>query len=144
MRCEDCRDQLIDHWHDELPADVRLGVALHLAECSDCALAYCRLHADLGGIAHAYNEAPRSEVRDALRRRVEQRFSPSWWRRAWRFAARPVPAYGAALVCMIPVAGWLLSAYAPAQEPGATQTARPAKVTGYDATSTAPNRRGVL
>ena len=108
MDCPECEPRLIDYASHELPEDERVGVARHLAGCPRCALEYCRLQADLEGIAEAHAESPRPEVFAALRREVARGFRPAWWTRTWRVLARPVPMYGALLVALVPAALWLL------------------------------------
>ena len=66
MNCEDCQERLIDHVHHELDDEQRRSVAAHLGSCGDCARDYCRLEADLAGIAPAHADVPRPEVRAAL------------------------------------------------------------------------------
>ncbi len=135
MNCEDCQQQLIDYVHDELDAGNGEVIAVHLAQCSSCALEYCRLRADVEGIARAYCESPSPIVREALRERVNREFAPSLLRRIARVLTRPVPVYGAAVAAVLPVLVWIASDVlreTPSPTPSAVE--RPAKITDYDAT----------
>lgn len=150
MNCERCESLLVDHAHGELgPADAR-AVAEHLGHCGACATAYCRLEADLGGIVSAHVETPRAAVRDAMRRRAEREFAPAWWRRSFGVLVRPVPAYGALMVALIPVLLWVASTArhdrAAIDETTHAETAppAPARMRNYDASSTPRIYRGVL
>jgi anti-sigma factor RsiW len=135
VNCEHCQQQLIDYVHDELGADEGKAIAVHLAQCSDCALEYCRLRADVDGIARAYCDSPSPAVRDELRARVQREFAPPLWRRLARVLTRPVPIYGAAVAAVVPLLVWVATdviRHAPGREPTAIE--RPAKITDYDAT----------
>jgi anti-sigma factor RsiW len=135
VNCEDCQQHLIDYVHDELGSEEGKGIAVHLAQCSSCALEYCRLRADVEGIARAYCESPSPVVREALRERVNQEFAPSLLRRLARVLTRPVPVYGAAVAAVLPVLVWIATDVlrdAPSAAPSAVE--RPAKITDYDAT----------
>ncbi len=137
MNCEACETLLIDHLHGELPDAERHGVAGHLTECSECALAFCRLAADVQGIAAAYEVRPRPSVRDQLRERVSAEFRPSLLRRAWAFATRPVPAYGVACAAAIPLLLWAVSPAPPVAQESADPVptaSKPARIHDYDAT----------
>ena len=107
MNCEDCKPHLIDHAFDELPAQTAQPVARHLAECADCALEFCRLRADLDGVAEAYQESPQPKVAQQLRARVQTEFAPPWWRRMLAPLRRPIPVYGALAAAVVPVAIWI-------------------------------------
>jgi len=106
MKCEDYQSLLIDHAYDELSAPARAEVGQHLAGCPTCALEYCRLRADLDGIALAAREPPPA-LRLRLRAEVERTFRPPWWRRAWGVALRPVPAYALLVAVLVPALAWL-------------------------------------
>jgi anti-sigma factor RsiW len=146
---------LVDHAHGELDPAAAREVAEHLGHCGECATAYCRLQSDLGGIVSAHVETPRKDVRDALRRRVEREFAPAWWRRAIGVFVRPVPAYGALMVALIPVLLWVASTAKHEQPPLEEAThaesthvetipPAPARMRNYDASSTPRIYRGVL
>ena len=107
MNCEACKPHLIDHAFDELPADTAQPVARHLAECADCALEFCRLRADLDGVAEAYQESPGSEVAQQLRARVKAEFAPPLWQRVLAPLRKPIPVYGALAAAVVPVAIWI-------------------------------------
>lgn len=148
MHCPDCEPRLIDYACHELPDEERAAVAGHLATCSGCALEYCRLQADLEGIAEAHAEAPRARVYHQLRRAVAREHGASWIDRMRGLLVRPVPMYGAVLATLVPVAVWMLTVVAPAPEPpGVSPTvAVPpgATLTDYDASATPPSHRNVL
>lgn len=105
MNCERTQALLIAFVHDEVDPRLHRSICDHLSECRDCALEYTRLHLDLEGVWRAHASSPRPHVRDALRHRVEQTFSP-WWRRAFRAWSRPVPAYGLVAALAIPLVVW--------------------------------------
>jgi len=107
MNCEQCKPHLIDHAFGELPAATAQPVARHLAECPDCALEFCRLRADLDGVAEAYQESPEPQVAQQLRARVKSEFAPPWWQRMLAPLRRPVPVYGALAAAVLPVAIWI-------------------------------------
>ncbi|MEX1366170.1 MAG: zf-HC2 domain-containing protein [Nannocystaceae bacterium] len=149
MDCKDCEPRLIDYASHELREDERGGVARHLAGCSDCALEYCRLQADLEGIAEAHAEAPRAEAFQALRTKVAAEHRPAWWTRTWRLLALPVPMYGALLVSLVPAALWLAMASRqgpPASTAHEASTNAPSTptLTHYDGTELPPALRDVL
>lgn len=144
MNCEHCQDRLIDFAHRELVASEHTGVAGHLAQCADCALEYCRLQADMQGIAAAHDDdAPRPEIAAALRERVAAAVAPPWWRRMLAPLRRPVPMYGALLAAAAPVVVWLATSLGGAQgDPPAAVT--DPTITHYDATGVPPGHRDVL
>lgn len=138
MNCDTCEPLLIDHLHGELANEERRPVAAHLTECSACALAYCRLAADVQGIAAAYAVQPSDSTRDRLRERVAAEFRPSVWRRMWRFVAQPVPAYGVACAAAIPLLLWAVSPAPPATsetDEAAPAVSKPARILDYDAST---------
>jgi hypothetical protein len=97
MNCETIQESLVDYYYRDLEDSVWRGVAVHLGSCSVCAMEYCRLEADLSGLADLLHEGPRPELKQALALRVEKAFRPSWWRSALRLVRAPLPAYQAAL-----------------------------------------------
>lgn len=105
--CSSCRDHLVEFAHDEVSDDSRVFVSTHLAACGECALAYCRLRADLGGISAAVDRPVPAALRAKVRRRVLRTLRPPWWRRIGAVCARPVPAYGAVALALLPVLLWL-------------------------------------
>ena len=131
----------------ELPEGERVDVARHLAQCSACALEYCRLQADLEGIAEAHVEAPRPQVFEQLRREVARHTQPLWWSRSWQALRRPVPMYGAVLAGLVPAVLWLasLAQLSPDDTPIDGTTRVPTQtLTDYDATEPSPAHRDVL
>jgi anti-sigma factor RsiW len=110
MECRDCEPLLIDHACAQLDDPDHAEVARHLAGCSACALEYCRLQADLAGIAEAHAEVPHARVYHRLRRQVAAEVGARWWTRPWSLLLRPIPVYGAVLVSLVPVALWLAGA----------------------------------
>jgi anti-sigma factor RsiW len=137
MNCDEALQKLTDHHNETLPADEAVAIAEHLGSCGSCAQAYCRLQAQLRGIAAAYAERPSDKARAALRSAVRKEFAPKPSRRVLEFLRRPVPAYGAALAAAIPLVAWI--AVAPAEpdaaSPGGTaQPPAPARIHDYDAT----------
>jgi anti-sigma factor RsiW len=109
MQCRDCEPLLIDHACAQLDDLDHAEIARHLAGCSACALEYCRLRADLAGIAEAHAEAPHPRVYHRLRRRVAAEVGARWWTHPWRLLLRPIPVYGAVLVSLVPVVLWLVT-----------------------------------
>lgn len=153
MNCADCQDALIDFSFGEREgadaASRDAAVAGHLARCPECALEYCRLVADLRGIAAAHDDvAPRPEVRAAVRAKVAQLIAPPWWRRLLTPLAVRVPLYGALAAAAIPVALWFATARptaSTADGPAATDPPPTApSVQRYDATRTPSSLRDVL
>ncbi len=110
LDCASCDEHLIDYAYQELAEAMRSKVARHLADCPTCALAYCRLRADLDGVLEAVSEAPPHAVRRRLRDQLERSFGPSLWTRAVALWRRPVPAYGMVLASLVPVVFWLATA----------------------------------
>jgi anti-sigma factor RsiW len=110
MNCEDVLASLIDHYYSDLAARERAETAIHLSGCSSCALEYCRLDADLSGLGEMLAEAPRPEVKQALRQKVQQTFPKPWWRDLERWLRFPVPAYQAALALSAFLLAWMLLA----------------------------------
>lgn len=139
MNCEHCESLLIDHAHAELAPDERGAVTRHLAGCPACALAHCRLRADLDGVLLAAREAPSPGLRARLRAEVERSFRPTWRRRVQAALARPVPAYAVLAALVVPAALWLLTLARP------TTTASPApRLRGYDAAAPLLMQRPIL
>lgn len=152
MNCAEVEEHLIDHAHDELRGDERDVVGRHLADCPRCALEYCRLQADLRGILEAHAEAPRARVFHQLRRRVAKQVRPPLLSRASRIFLRPVPAYGAVLLALVPAGLWAVTALTRPSSPSlpsAPATQEPAElpsptISGYDATAVPVAQREVL
>lgn len=140
MRCEDCEPLLIDHAHGELDPPTRAEVTRHLAACPNCAVAFCRLRADLDGVLAATSEAPPPAVRARLRAEVERSFRPTWRRRAWAAFARPVPAYALLVALVLPAALWLVAARVPER----ATASGPPRVSGYDAAAPLLPERPIL
>jgi anti-sigma factor RsiW len=110
MSCETVLASLIDYYYADLPAKERTAIAAHLSGCGACALEYCRLDADLSGLGEALSEAPRPEVKEALRQKVARTFPEPWWLDLERWLRFPVPAYQAALVMSAFLLAWMLLA----------------------------------
>jgi anti-sigma factor RsiW len=151
MSCDDCQDHLIDFAHRELDEPTHRTVASHLAQCADCALEYCRLQADMQGIASAHtDDAPSSHVAAALREKVAAAVAPSFGRRALSSLRRPVPMYGALLAASVPLAMWFAAWLAMAPGDSAHPTNPPAPrlgdpaITHYDASRVPDAHRDVL
>lgn len=149
MDCPNCEAQLIDYTSGELGDDERVAIARHLADCPTCAMEYCRIQADLDGIAQAHCETPRPEVFAALRKQVAAEVRPSMPTRAWRMLARPVPMYGVLLATLIPAGIWLVTANIP--RPSAVMPKAPSlgaiatpTLIDYDATELPSSHRNVL
>jgi len=137
MNCDDALDKLTDHHHETLAAHDAVAVAEHLGACGGCAQAYCRLQAQLRGIAAAYAERPSTPVRASLRARVKAEFAPGPVQRALAVLRRPVPAYGVALAAAAPLIAWLaIGPVDSAPEPASDrfQPPAPARIHDYDAT----------
>lgn len=139
MHCEHCESLLIDHAHAELAPAEHAEVTRHLAHCPACAVASCRLRADLEGLLQATSEAPPPALRARLRREVERSFRPSWRRRALATLARPVPAYAVLAALALPAALWFLTLARPA-----TATEGPPRLSGYDAAAPLRLHRPIL
>jgi anti-sigma factor RsiW len=135
MNCQQCDESLIDYTVAELAPEARAAVARHLAGCPTCALAACRLRADLEGVSHAADLAPPPELRARVRAAAAATFHPPWWRRTLAAGLRPVPAYGLAVASMIPVIAWAALQMFTHREPTAAPHARPAIVSDYDASA---------
>ena len=71
MNCQQCDEQLIDYVVAELAPDARSAVAAHLAECPTCALASCRLRADLEGVSLAVTTDLTAAWPDELQAQVQ-------------------------------------------------------------------------
>ncbi|MCA9691066.1 MAG: zf-HC2 domain-containing protein [Myxococcales bacterium] len=147
LRCEDCQAALVDYVFGELPAEPRGAVSRHLTSCPACALAFCRHREDLEGLSSEYAEAPSARVREALRRRVADEFTPGLWRRLVEVCTRPVPAYGVVLAACAPVVAWLFLSTGsprprPSPEPDARaelhESSRPPRIADYDASFVLP------
>ena len=108
--CASCDEHLIDYAYHELVESLRSEVARHLADCPTCALAYCRLQADLDGVLEAVSEAPPQAVQRRIRDQLERSFGPSLWTRTVALWRRPVPAYGMVVASLVPMVFWLATA----------------------------------
>lgn len=120
-----------------MDGDQHTSITRHLADCRECALAYCRWRADVEGIIDAHLETPRPRVRDALRRRVEMEFAPSVWQRLARWWRRPIPAYGAVMATLVPIVAWIVTSGVTVIERDdvpINATAPSALISDYDAT----------
>jgi anti-sigma factor RsiW len=105
MSCTEIIERLIDYRHRELERAEQEAIARHLGECASCALEYCRLDADLSGIAVALEQQPRPSVHASLRARVAREMRP---RSFFSVLSRPIPIYQAALVAAAAAVLWLL------------------------------------
>ncbi len=135
MNCQQCDEQLIDYVVAELAPDARTAVAAHLAECPTCALASCRLRADLEGVSHAVTAAPPPALRARVRAAAAATFKPPWWRRTAAAVLRPVPAYGLAIASLLPVIVWAGVHTWSARTLPPPAPARPVVVADYDASA---------
>lgn len=134
MKCEDCKGHLIEHAHDELDSAAAGAVARHLATCSACALEFCRLRADLDGVARAYDRSPRRAVTEQLRARVQAHVAKPRPPRVLAWLRRPVPAYGALAAAAAPIVMWLGLNLAHSPEgTDAVHSPTPALIEAYDA-----------
>lgn len=130
LTCEQCTDRLIDYHYRELSKDDLRSVAQHLSHCSDCALAYCRLEADLTGLSALLDAEPSPEVLVELKSKVRQRFRPrSGWTRLleWR-----IPVYQPLAAAAAGLALWVVVRPATPPEPMPTP-APAAEIRNYDA-----------
>ena len=135
LSCTACDELLIDHVYGETESAQRGAVARHLAECSSCALAFCRLKADLDGVLAAAVEAPPAALRRRIRTEVARSFGRRWWDRALELWRRPVPAYGMLLASLVPMLAWAaLSARPPAiaDDAAPDRAPRPPALIDYD------------
>jgi len=141
LGCDDCTACLIDHVFGELdgsPGGDAAAVSAHLAQCSACALEFCRLRADLSGLADAVAQAPQPYVAARLRERVQAEFAPPWWRAALASLRRPIPAYGALAAAALPLAAWAVMHTAESSSPQshkADAATRPVLIEQYDAST---------
>lgn len=127
MSCEDVQNELIEYHHRDLAVERTCAIAAHLASCSTCAVEYCRLDAELSGIASLLEEEPPPAVYRSLKVRAMQRLAPPWWRRLLSPLLVSRPIYQPTLV----FAGALAIAIAvfaadSGRRSGAPQTAAPA------------------
>ncbi len=146
MNCDAALEKLSEHHHETLAAQETVALAEHLGACGGCAQAYCRLQAQLRGIASAYAQRPSATARAALRAAVQAEFVAKPPGRLRAFLLRPVPAYGAALAAALPLIAWFaLRPGPPGPMPnpmsdpmsapmGTTQPPGPARIRDYDAT----------
>jgi len=116
--CGVVSDNLFDYVHDEIDDERGHAVALHLADCADCALASCRLRAELADLSWAQDELPPPRVHARLRASVDASFGPPWYQRMFAVAMRPLPAYGLVLAGAIPVVLWFAFTGGPARQSG--------------------------
>jgi|GEM_PF-1497905 len=131
--CSDVQDQLIDYRFGELDPPARRAVAAHLAECGACAVAYCRLDADVAGIGAALHEEPPAHVHAALKARVEAEFRPPLLRRVRAFLNRRIPVYQGALATAGVIAAVLLVTPSPPASPPLPASAPAVDLTAHDA-----------
>lgn len=101
MKCRAVEELLTDYYYQELDPKALKLVAGHLASCSSCAKAYCRLHACLAGVPDLLEEAPSREVHDELREKVAKRFARPLIGRVLRMVRFPIPAYQTVLMVLV-------------------------------------------
>lgn len=108
-------------------------------------MAYCRLRAELHGVAIALCEnRPRPEVRVALRARVAAAVQPKSGARLLASLRRPVPVYGAVLAAGAVALMWLASARSRPDESSPQPSSHAVAIDGYDADVHNPVPRLVL
>ncbi len=135
LSCSACDALMIDHAYGETGDDDRVAVARHLATCSTCALAFCRLKADLDGVLEATVMAPPGALRRRIRAEVAKSFGPRWTTRLLDLWRRPVPAYGVVFASLIPVMIWVAATFRPATEAVSVEVSRdsrPPALIDYD------------
>lgn len=130
MNHEECLDALHDHHFGELDRVTDDHVRAHLAECSDCALEYCRLRADLDRLGALQTARPSAAVRATLRARVEAEFTPTLYDRIRAFFAAPVPIYQPAMVLALVVA--VVAVAWPSDSTTSVPTSNPTVVDDFD------------
>lgn len=135
MNCQQCDEHLIDYVVAELAPAERAAVAAHLAGCPTCALASCRLRADLEGVTHAATISPPPALRARVRAAAAATFKPPWWRRSLTAVLRPVPAYGLAIASLLPVLVWAGVHTWTTRSLSPPAVARPVVVADYDASA---------
>lgn len=118
MSCAEIIDRLIDYRHRELDRAECESIAGHLGACPSCALEYCRLDADLSGIARALEEEPRPEVHASLKNRVAREIARSPRARFSAAISKPIPLYQAALLAAAVAVLWILFSVARPQPAG--------------------------
>ena len=138
MNCQACQELLVDHLHHELEDQRRARVHAHLADCGECARACCRLQAEFDDIADAHRVRAPAALRETIRTELEAHFAPPWWKRVGLLIAKPVPAYGALALAMLPIL-YLASPLATRSRAAASDHSAPAaeaRIKGYDASTT--------
>lgn len=93
MKHDECQEHLLDHHYGELDDERNRQVAQHLAGCDVCALEFCRLRADLAGLAPVASATPHPEVHAALRNRVQREFGSSLWQQLSEAFSLRIPVY---------------------------------------------------
>jgi len=131
MICDDCTSKLIEYRYRELDDPTASAMAEHLATCGVCAVAYCRLDADLSGILATVTEAPPASVHRALRAKVAREVAPNHWARMKSALAYRIPAYQATLVAAAILLAWFALNPSPEPIPTASRTV----VDAYDASA---------
>jgi anti-sigma factor RsiW len=132
LSCTEVDACLIDYVVAELAPAERAAVAAHLAGCPDCALASCRLRADLEGVAAV---DPPPHLRARVRAAVAAAVRPPWWRRTLAAGARPIPAYAALAASLLPVVLWAAFQAWTTRAPRPSADPRPVVVADYDASA---------
>lgn len=144
MKCEDCQDVMVEYHYGELDPGEARTVTDHLGSCGACAMVYCRLEADLKALTLASTETPRPAVREAMRRQAKRSFTPSLWSRLGDLARRPIPAYGAVGVALVPIALWAVFVLPERPVASEDSTSSTTRVEDYDATNPPSSIDGVL
>jgi len=135
LSCAACDALMIDHVYGETGDDDRSAVARHLATCPTCALAFCRLKADLDGVLEATVMAPPGALRRRIREEMAKSFGPRWTTRLLDLWRRPVPVYGVVFASLIPVMIWVAATLRPPGEAALREEVSdspPPALTDYD------------
>jgi len=133
LTCDQCREHLIDYHYRETNGTTSRAVASHLSSCTSCAVEYCRLDADLGGIATLLEDEPGPRVLANLEREVRHAARPK--RRLFDLLQLRVPIYQPMAVLLATGAMWFFFTHLalPDETDSTPSPSSAAEIRDYDA-----------
>lgn len=102
MKCEFVRDQFIDYYYKELPADTILEISRHLEQCASCK-EYFQTQTEMLDSIKVKGPEMSERFWSGLRRKIFERIDRAQERRI--FILRPAPAFAVLLIVAVTIFG---------------------------------------